>query len=105
MNLQTGTCEIGIILHHPYWRQGIATEALYLCLRYAFESLGLERVDWFTSVGNKDMRGWCEDFVQMKPFDIMLDNLGASVGYSLSLTEWQSRVGHLLEQKVSSRSS
>ncbi|CAM6125437.1 unnamed protein product [Calypogeia fissa] len=105
VNLQDGTCEIGIILHHLYWRQGFCTEALYLCLRYAFEVLGLQRVDWVTSVGNKDMRGWCEDLLQMKPFDLMTDNLGPSVGYSLSLSEWQSSVCHFLEQKVSSRCS
>jgi RimJ/RimL family protein N-acetyltransferase len=36
--------EIGYWLGRPYWNQGYMTEAVERMLRYAFETLGLERV-------------------------------------------------------------
>ena len=36
--------ETGWLLNKDYWHQGYAREAAFGCLRYAFESLGAERL-------------------------------------------------------------
>lgn len=36
--------EIGYLIHHPYWRQGLATEAAMGVRDWAFGALGLTRV-------------------------------------------------------------
>ncbi len=36
--------EIGYLIHRPFWRQGLATEAALGVRNWAFEILGLERV-------------------------------------------------------------
>jgi RimJ/RimL family protein N-acetyltransferase len=36
--------EIGYLIHHPFWRQGIATEAALATRDWAFGTLGLPRV-------------------------------------------------------------
>src|SRR5262245_55994518 len=35
---------LGYIIHQPFWRQGLATEAAVACRQYAFERLDKERV-------------------------------------------------------------
>jgi len=35
---------IGYIMHRPFWRRGLATEAAAACRDYAFEKLGKERL-------------------------------------------------------------
>lgn len=40
----TGEIEVGYSLKKKYWRQGIGYEAAYACLKYGFESAGLERI-------------------------------------------------------------
>jgi ribosomal-protein-alanine N-acetyltransferase len=36
--------EIGYLIHHPFWRQGLATEAALAARNWAFGTLGLPRV-------------------------------------------------------------
>lgn len=36
--------DLGYIIHHPYWRQGYATEAAMACSDYAFSTLGIRRL-------------------------------------------------------------
>jgi RimJ/RimL family protein N-acetyltransferase len=36
--------EIGYLIHRPFWRQGLATEAALATRAWAFETLGLDRV-------------------------------------------------------------
>lgn len=36
--------EIGYLIHRPFWRQGLATEAAIACRDYAFTQFGRERV-------------------------------------------------------------
>lgn len=36
--------DLGYIIHHPYWRQGFATEAATACRDYAFTTLGIRRL-------------------------------------------------------------
>lgn len=42
---RTGRGELGYVLRPPWWNQGYATETAGLLLRYAFEDLGLQRVE------------------------------------------------------------
>ncbi|KAL3694223.1 hypothetical protein R1sor_007874 [Riccia sorocarpa] len=95
-----GRGEFGIILHHPFWRKGVNTEASYLLLQYGFEGLGLTRIDWYTRSDNVAMRKWCED-LGMEAYEVPGLEMGESVGFSLSHEEWISEVRHLLEQRLS----
>ena len=36
--------EIGYLIHHPFWRRGLASEAAAACRDYAFDVLGRSRV-------------------------------------------------------------
>jgi RimJ/RimL family protein N-acetyltransferase len=36
--------DLGYIFHYPYWGQGYASEAASACLRFAVQTLGLQRV-------------------------------------------------------------
>lgn len=36
--------EVGYLIHRPFWRQGLATEAALACRDYAFATLGRQRV-------------------------------------------------------------
>jgi RimJ/RimL family protein N-acetyltransferase len=45
LHLQSRRAEIGYALGRPYWRQGYMLEALHALIEYAFESLGLNRLE------------------------------------------------------------
>ena len=36
--------DLGYIIHHPYWHNGLAFEAASACKEYAFNNLGLKRL-------------------------------------------------------------
>eukprot|EP00026_Physarum_polycephalum_P018565 Phypoly_transcript_20201.p1 GENE.Phypoly_transcript_20201~~Phypoly_transcript_20201.p1 ORF type:complete len:206 (-),score=27.13 Phypoly_transcript_20201:25-642(-) len=54
--------DFGIIVHHPFWRTGVATEAMMLIINFAFDELHMHRVTGETSVGNTGMRKSFEKF-------------------------------------------
>lgn len=56
VDLKHRNAEFGLILHHPFWGKGYAAECHLLCLEYGFESLGLHRIQFSTSVTNLRMR-------------------------------------------------
>ena len=41
---ETGEVEVAYLLNKPVWGQGLATEAATTCVRYGFETVGLERI-------------------------------------------------------------
>lgn len=49
--------ELGYAYGKAYWGQGYASEAGHACLRYAFETLGLDRVDAVTAPENTASQG------------------------------------------------
>lgn len=48
--------EFGIILHQDVWGQGVAKECHCLCLKQAFEFVGLQRVNFVTDHSNTKMQ-------------------------------------------------
>ncbi|KAJ7778135.1 acyl-CoA N-acyltransferase [Mycena metata] len=62
INETFNACDAGISIVPEYFRAGIATEALYGLLRYAFEDRKLHRVVFHTAITNIRMRGWLERF-------------------------------------------
>lgn len=49
-------CEIGYVINPDYAQKGIATEALWAMIGYAFEHLGMERVEAHYMIGNNASR-------------------------------------------------
>lgn len=52
--------EVAWRLAHAYWGQGLASEAAARALRFGFETLGLEEIVAFTTVGNHRSRAVME---------------------------------------------
>ncbi|MFY9820065.1 MAG: GNAT family N-acetyltransferase [Thermoanaerobaculia bacterium] len=50
--------EIGYLIHHPFWRQGLAAEAALATRSWAFGTLGLPRVISLIRPGNSRRRPW-----------------------------------------------
>jgi ribosomal-protein-alanine N-acetyltransferase len=44
--------DLGYSIARPYWRRGIATEALYALMQFGFERLGLHRINVDTRMDN-----------------------------------------------------
>ncbi|KAF8186859.1 acyl-CoA N-acyltransferase [Mycena galopus ATCC 62051] len=60
IDTQFNSCEVGILVSPAYFRGGLATDALYTILVYAFETRKFHRVEFVTAVGNIGMRGWLD---------------------------------------------
>lgn len=58
IDLENKNAEFGIIIYHPYWHKAIAAECHLMCLSYAFEELGLHRVEFRTIPENAPMRSF-----------------------------------------------
>ncbi|RUS29660.1 acyl-CoA N-acyltransferase [Jimgerdemannia flammicorona] len=99
----------GIILHHEYWSRGVATEAFYLVLRYAFETLGLHRVAFETTEGNEGMRGWLERVAGVKVEGVRKEVLRVqgewvdSWDYAIFEDDWKSGLKKALEERMAKR--
>lgn len=52
----------GIIVHHPWWRQGLATEVFLYLLEYGFSQLKLEHVYFKTAIDNTRMQKFFDRF-------------------------------------------
>ncbi|KAF8186862.1 acyl-CoA N-acyltransferase [Mycena galopus ATCC 62051] len=60
INTQFNSCEAGVLVNPEYFRVGLATDALYTILVYAFETRKFHRAGFVTAVGNVGMRGWLD---------------------------------------------
>ncbi|KAJ1902405.1 hypothetical protein LPJ66_000016 [Kickxella alabastrina] len=52
--------EAGILLDARFWRSGVSSAAMYLVLKYGFETMHLHRIALLTTEDNIGMRGWLE---------------------------------------------
>ena len=50
--LDPGRVDVGYWCHPDARGQGVTTQALNVATRWAFDSLGVQRVEWFAAVGN-----------------------------------------------------
>lgn len=55
-DFQNNSAEVGYVLNPDYWHCGIAAEALFEVLHFAFAVLGLNRVEAKYMLGNEDSR-------------------------------------------------
>ena len=79
--------------------KGIATEAFYALLCYAFEERHLNRVYFETAVGNAQMRGWFDRVAGAKLDGVLREHWGDLedpdhfvdvASYSILAREWES---------------
>ncbi len=61
-SLVNKNADMGFLLHHPFWRKRMATEAHLLILTYAFEELKFHRITFTTLESNSRMRGFYHCF-------------------------------------------
>jgi len=104
------SCSIGILISPDYFRRGLATEALYLLMKYTFEndSLHMHRVVYETGADNIQMRGWLENVVgadmefrwreAWKAPEGWVD----AIGYSVLDREWKTDVEQRLRSRIAS---
>ncbi|KAF7294203.1 Ribosomal-protein-alanine acetyltransferase [Mycena chlorophos] len=105
-------CEVGILIAPERARGGLATDALFTVLQYAFETRGMHRAEFHTDAENTPMRGW-------------LDTAGATLEgtrrsvwpdhstggwsdaciYAILEHEWKSVVKGRLEQRIFAKST
>ncbi|HEY2030642.1 MAG TPA: GNAT family N-acetyltransferase [Myxococcales bacterium] len=87
------SAQFGIILDRPGWGRGVAAECHLLCFGYAFETLGMHRIEMETDARNVRMRGFLagvgigQEFVRKES----LFEGGAfsdSVGYACFDRDW-----------------
>jgi RimJ/RimL family protein N-acetyltransferase len=62
LDFSNKNAKCGIIIHHPFWRQGLSTECHLLVLEYGFTQLGLHKISCNTLVENKPMRSFYERY-------------------------------------------
>ncbi|KAJ7461754.1 acyl-CoA N-acyltransferase [Mycena galericulata] len=109
INAEFRTCEMGILISPDSFRGGIATEALYTVLAYAFEEQHFHRAAFRTGVENVGMRGWLHsagatlETVQRGAWS---DGLGGYVDicvYSILEGDWVDTVKPRLEERIDRR--
>lgn len=57
---ETKKAELGFWLLHENWRKGIMTEAIPLITKYAFENLGLNKIEGFVETENSNCKSAIE---------------------------------------------
>jgi len=62
INFTDKKAELGVIIHHLFWRKGYATEVTYMLLRYAFEELQFHRIAAVTHSSNHRMRDFFDAY-------------------------------------------
>lgn len=91
------SCHAGIILSEEFHGCGLATIALYLLFRFAFEELGFHRVVLETGEDNLGMRGWIENVAGIRKEGVMKeawrdprisDGWSDMISYAVLESEW-----------------
>lgn len=91
------SAEMGIILLPKFWNKGVSRHVHFLCLKYAFESAGLNRVEFKTASTNTAMKAFCSQSLQATHEGTMRDFFPSGTDvfgyvnvelYSLLASEW-----------------
>ncbi|KAJ7108671.1 acyl-CoA N-acyltransferase [Mycena epipterygia] len=106
INIESNSCSIGILISPDAVRGGVATDALYTVLTYAFEQLKVHRAAFHTAVDNVGMRGWLDkagaklEGIQRESWS---DGMGGYINvclYSILQAEWVGTVKPRLEERI-----
>lgn len=109
VDMENLNAHCGIVLFHSYWSRGLATEAFYLVLRYAFETLGLHRVIFETTEKNEGMRGWLEKVAGVQVEGIRREELRVlgkwvdSWCYAIFEGDWRDKIRAELERRMAKK--
>ncbi|KZP25238.1 acyl-CoA N-acyltransferase [Athelia psychrophila] len=100
------SAHVGIAISPDHHRGGIATEALYMLLRFGFEDRKFHRIAFETAADNDRMKGWLEKVVGAEQESKMRECWKTSegyvdvVGYALLDWEWSGRIKAQLESRL-----
>ncbi|TFK44819.1 acyl-CoA N-acyltransferase [Crucibulum laeve] len=93
------SCEAGMMIMPQWHKKGIATEAFYMLLQFAFEERKLHRVTFEVSAENQPMQRWLEEVAQArleaerKDYWRNIDGNYTDVkGYCILEGEWRGRI-------------
>lgn len=106
ISTEHASAEVGVIISADYHRGGVATEALYTLLQFAFEDCKLHRNVFVTGADNVMMQGWLEKVVgaqqEYRMRECWKTETGYvdAVGYSLLEWEWARGMKARLEQRM-----
>lgn len=101
------SCSVGVVISPDHHRSGLATEALYLLLKFAFEEKKIHRATFDTAVDNVKMKGWLENIAGVEQEFRLKDSLKIgpgtyidSVGYGILDRDWTGEVKARLEERI-----
>ncbi|KAJ7634654.1 acyl-CoA N-acyltransferase [Roridomyces roridus] len=106
IEIDTNSCEIGIIVSPDSFREGIATEALYTVLAYAFDERKFYRAAFLTAADNAGMRGWLDkagatlETLQRSRWYYSEGKFTETCSYSILEDEWANTVKARLEERM-----
>jgi len=101
------SCESGIFISPHLHRGGVATEAFYTILKYAFEDRKMHRVTFLTGSDNTPMRGLLENRLKASLEGVRRECWKDSEGkysnacdYSILLQEWTGYIKEEIETSI-----
>ncbi|KAJ2852665.1 hypothetical protein IWW36_000022 [Coemansia brasiliensis] len=110
IDLSNRCSEAGIILDARFWRSGASSEALYLTLKFGFETLCLHRIALQTTEENLGMRGWMErvvgvdvECIRKEVLYLGNDEYIDSWDYAIFDHQWYVSVENNLQSRIVSR--
>jgi len=109
IDMANRSSEVGILISPEWHRSKVASEALYMTLKQAFEypELKMHRVQFVTAFDNVQMRGWLESFgvkMEYRLREAWTNGKGGwidCVNYSILESEWPA-LKQKLEEKLNS---
>ncbi|KAJ7593736.1 acyl-CoA N-acyltransferase [Mycena floridula] len=101
-------CTVGIMVSPNIHGRGIATEALYTVMEFAFETRNFHKVTFETSMENVQMRGWLEKTAGARLEGVMkdawkhfeADAYSDMASYGILEGEWRNGIKEKLKAKI-----
>ena len=104
VTIENGIGYLGIISDGQTVRRGYATEALHMCVVFAFDKLGVTTIIMQTDEQNEEMRGWCENTAGLTVNSKALTEVNGysfvQCEYVFTLDEWNASIRERLERKM-----